>query len=249
MADKNGNNWFDDDPEWQELKRQSELTTVVPKIKKPTVDKLKSKLRSINPKNIPKQTKKVDVSLKLSIPSIKFSVPKLPSIPKPLQKLSRKARIGGSAAVILIIAIFLVTTSGDKNIEKTDTLGKSSTAPTYDTVLPGGKESNTTNGKLRFDPDKQVASFTDTIGPTTITVSQQPIPENFKNNIDEEVKKLAEGFSATEIINESNPKAYLGNDVKGAQTVIFHKNGVLVFILSSRAIEKYQWAEYITLLQ
>jgi len=169
-----------------------------------------------------------------------------------LPKLNRK-KIGVGIAAFSIIGLSLVVSKNLPSLLKkkptnAGVLSDVAQEPQFDTVLPDGKKEETSSGKIGYDAERRVASFTDMIGTANITVSQQELPEAFKANPDEEVKKVAEGFSATEIINESNPKAYLGNDVAGPQTVIFHKKGLLVFIFSTKPIEKDQWAEYITKL-
>lgn len=200
----------------------------------------KQKKPALEPVRTPEEPKKVQVSLNLSLPKVK--------LPKFSKKQLKIAAVCAAILGVSVLAGIIVNNRGDKPIEANDVLSGSSQEPEFDTVLPSGKQENTTSSKLGYDPERKVASFTDTIGTANITVSQQPLPEQFKENTDEEVKKVAEGFSANEVINESNPKAYLGTDVSGAQTVIFHKNNLLIFILSNKQIEKDQWAEYITKL-
>lgn len=115
-------------------------------------------------------------------------------------------------------------------------------------LLPGGKQEATTSGKVEYDPEKRVASFMDKIGEVQITVSQQPVPDTFKAGPDEELDKLAKNLGATEIIVESNPKAYIGPSAQGPQTAVFHKQGLLVFIYSRTEVFKEDWASCITLL-
>lgn len=177
--------------------------------------------------------------------SLTFKIPKI----KPPQLSSKQSKIALASAGIIgisIISSYVILNRGGNREEPRDVLSETSQLPSFDTILPDGKEGETTSGKIGYDPERKVASYTDKIGTTAITVSQQELPEKLKENPDEEVRKIAESFSVTEVINESNPRAYLGNDVEGPQTVIFHKNGLLVFILSSKMIEKDEWAQYIT---
>jgi len=183
--------------------------------------------------------KKVHLSLNLTLPRVHLS------------RTQKKAGIMLAGLAVVGLAGF----SAFKLIDKTnsndtrDVLSDAVIEPEYDTVLPEGKKEETEGGKIGYDPQRKVASFKDTIGGVPVTVSQQPLPEPFKANPDEEIKKVAENFSATEVISEANPRIYLGNDVKGPQTVIFHKNDVLVFILSSQPIDNKQWVAYITELK
>lgn len=251
MTTDHGGNWFDDDPEWADLRRRIDGQPAPKQKKKPhSKDKQQKPSKEFHIASKPSSEvqigetspKKVELSVNVTLPK-----PKIPKLPK----LShRQMIVGGSVAGALIVGIIgFNVISGLLSDDKKEVAGASTTTePTFDTVLPEGEKEKTSSKKLGFDAERQVASFTDNIGNVAITVSQQPLPEPFKANPDEEVKKLAEGFSANEVINESNPKAYLGTDEKGPQTVIFHKNGLLVFIQSASKLDKEQWSEYITKL-
>jgi hypothetical protein len=234
MEGNNKASWLDDDPEWQELRQRIDGGPIAPpKVKKPPKP-------TVDPKTVSKGPKKVELAINLTIPKVRL--PKLP-------KLTRKqASIGAGLGVVVLCLFVGQLLIKDSSKGNKDVLGGSVQEPDFDTVLPDGKKDETSDNKLGYDPQRRVASFRDTLEGKVITVSQQPLPEAFKNNTDEEVKKLAKGFNANEVIQESNPKAYLGTDVSGAQTVIFHKKGLLVFILSPKQIDKDQWAAYITKL-
>ncbi len=239
MTSKHEGNWLEEDPEWKELRRRVEgqkPAKIAPLPKKApspsTTEALVAK----------KKRKNIKVSLDIS-------VPKLPKFPRFTQMQLRLGAIVGTVVVIGVIGILVLGSKGrNSGQEGSGVLGGSVQEPEFDTVLPDGKKEEVVSGKVGYDPSKKVASFQDTIGPVNITVSQQALPENFKAQPDDEVKKLAESFSANEVITESNPKAYVGTSVKGPQTVIFHKNNLLVFIQSDRSVDKSEWAAYITRL-
>lgn len=240
----NKGSWFDDDPEWAELRNRIEGLPA-PKIKKRSETKHKLKKPPEVPKNSSNTPKKVELSVNLTLPK-----PALPKLPKFTRKHKLYALSAAGMLVVSVIGYWFIANVLSKDTKSdSPTAAQQATEPNFVTVLPDGKTEETSSGRIGYDPKRQVASFEDTIGMAKLTVSQQPLPENFKANPDEEVRKLAESFSATEVIAESNPKAYLGTDEKGPQTAIFHKNGVLVFILSSKTLDKSQWSEYITKLQ
>lgn len=235
MVDKNGGNWFDDDPEWMTLRQRvsnQKPPKATPALGKPMGEALKRP-----------QAKKDKKNIKLSLD---ISLPHLPKTPK----LRRKELYLGLAVMLVIVLGLSIaaTVKGKKDKGTHDVLGGTVQEPEFDTILPEGKKENTAGGEIGYDEAKKVVSFTDTIGNVSVTVSQQPLPDSFKAHPDDEVKKLAESFSANEVISESSPKAYLGTSVKGPQTVIFQKQGLLVFIQSDRSIEKSEWATYITKL-
>lgn len=171
---------------------------------------------------------------------------KLPDIN--LTKFQQRALIAVMAVgVISAVAVPIYVKKQDNGT--TGVLGQASETPSFKAVLPDGKESETTSDKVAYDAQRKVASYTDMVGGIKVTVSQQALPETFKDSPEEKVKKLAESFAANEVISTSSPTAYLGTSVKGPQTVIFTKNGLLIFIQSAQKIDKPDWAEYITKLQ
>jgi hypothetical protein len=154
----------------------------------------------------------------------------------------------GLLAVAAVTGVVVLVVHPSKKDTK-GTLGATSEAkPDFKPVLPNGKVDSTGSGKVAFDPTHDVVSFTDKIGGVDVTVSEQPLPATFKNDPEGQVATLAKNLNANEVINESNPKAYLGRSIKGPQTVLFTKNNLLVFIYAPGALDKAALAEYITLL-
>ncbi len=160
-------------------------------------------------------------------------------------RTKRVMLIAGVSCAVLIAGGIALTLTAHHPKGTTGVLGEVSQTPDYKYILPSGAADK----KVAYNAQRKVVSFTDTVGGVAVTVSQQPLPESFKKDPDDATKKLAEGFSATDVISTSTPTAYLGTSVKGPQTVIFHKGDVLVFIQSVSNIDKHDWAEYITKLE
>jgi hypothetical protein len=188
------------------------------------------------------------VSINISLPKFKKpTVPKnLPKLPKNLTY--KQLGIGaGSLAVVLVIGVVALNIKNkDHNTGEKGVLSAADQQANFDTLTP---ESSTKASDKRYNTERKVVSFTDTIGGIDITISQQQLPDGFKDNTQEQVKKLAESFSANEVLSTANPTSYLGTSIKGPQTVIFTKNGLLVFIQSTKKIDNHDWAEYITNLK
>lgn len=168
-------------------------------------------------------------------------------------KRHKKIYITGTS--ILVIAAgalgsyaLFKTNSSNAPVDNPDVLSQSINKPTFGYSLPGGDDKSL-DGEVRYNKDRKVVNYKDSIGGVTIIVSQQPLPEGFQDQTADKVKKLAEEFSATEVIATANPTAYIGTSVEGPQTVIFAKKDLLVFIKSDTKIDNHDWAEYITNLQ
>lgn len=158
----------------------------------------------------------------------------------------------GSAALVGVLIVGGITLNvrsnrGANSNEGKGVLSAHDQKASFDSLEPSDKNDKTT--EQRYDPQKKVVGYTDSIGGVTITISQQQLPEGLQEDTDNKVKKLAEDFSANEVLNTANPTAYLGTSAKGPQTVIFSKNGLLVFIQSTKKIDNHDWASYITSLK
>lgn len=166
-------------------------------------------------------------------------------------KQHRRIAIGSATILVLVIGVAGTLHLRGQNTKSGDTpgvLSEKTEKPTFAYSLPDGKEDNA-DGEVKYDANRRVVNFRDSIGGVVITVSQQPLPAGFETDTEAKVKKLAEDYSANDVLVNANPTAYLGTDVKGPQTVIFAKKDLLVFIQSTKEIDKNDWAEYITKLQ
>ena len=170
-----------------------------------------------------------------------------------LPKPSRRQIVGSSlVATVLMVGgagTLLFNRSKTSDTPQTGVLAEVTERPSYSYVLPNGDESETESKKVAYNAQRQVVSFTDTVGGVQVTVSQQPLPAGFQEDTDTKVEKLAKDFSATDVLSTASPKAYIGTSVDGPQTVIFYKADALVFIKSADTIDKPEWAEYITRLK
>lgn len=188
------------------------------------------------------------VSINITIP--KFKKPSVSALRKRLPANIPYKKVGlsaGSLVFVLGIGLVAINVRHHKAGHSTDgkgVLSASDQKPPFPSLTPSGDSASPTDKK--YDPMKKVVSYTDTIGGVKITVSQQQLPGGFQDNPQEKVKKLAEDFSATDVLSTANPTAYLGTSAKGPQTVIFTKNGLLIFMQSATKIDNHDWASYIT---
>lgn len=123
--------------------------------------------------------------------------------------------------------------------------------PDFTTISPSGADIASYGGWTRISPENTdpVYAYADKIDDTSISVSEQPLPDNFKDDPDTELKNLAEGFNAAQKITASDMTIYIGTSIKGMQSVIFIKNGLLIMIKSSQIITNNSWLTYIEALK
>lgn len=155
----------------------------------------------------------------------------------------------GVAVGILVVIILVIIWAVAADRTNTDTTGSESfgESPKYQTLLPNGKSIETLGGWERISPDgkEPVYAYTDSIDEVSISVSEQPLPADFKSNVNKKVADLAERFSATNTIDADGTKVYLGTSAKGPQSVIFARDDLLILIKSQQKIKDAAWKSYI----
>jgi hypothetical protein len=147
------------------------------------------------------------------------------------------------AVVIAIVVIALVVTH-HSSTQAADT-------PKYQTILPKDDSIEGLGGWDRVSPPSAapVYAYTDAIRGVAISVSQQPLPESFKNDTDAHLSELAKSYNATDKMNADGTTVYIGTSSKGPQSALFVKNALLVLIKSQSKIDDKQWITYIDSLQ
>lgn len=174
---------------------------------------------------------------------------------------SKKATVILAVALIIVIGL-LVNRPTTQNTSENQTaqqnqesprdssqakIDNKATTPTYDTVTPKGKNIEELGGWKRVSPatSAPVFAYTDKIGDVAINVSQQPLPDTFKNDIDAKTADLAKRFNATTSFDIGATKAYIGTSAKGPQSVIFTTKTLLILIKSQKNIDTGAWSNYI----
>lgn len=123
--------------------------------------------------------------------------------------------------------------------------------PSYATILPHGKSIKSLGGWYRVSPPSSdpVYAFADQIGSVPLDVSEQPLPDSFKNDTSEQVAQLAQSFGAGEKLTAQGLTFYIGTSAKGPQSIILTKNNLLILIRSTAILTNDQWIAYISSLQ
>lgn len=202
------------------------------------------------PKN---DTAKAEIAISVTMP--KVSMPKAPKkhAKRVGKAIKRAPRWVYATAALVAIPAFIITwgvVSHDNAKNKPAVQGDTKSAvPDFQTVTPNGDITDTTSQKIQYDPAKKVASFTDKLNGYEITVSMQPIPANFKPNIGDNVKKVAEQFAANTVLEVDNGSAYLGTSAKGPQSLVGYRGDLLVFMKSETKIDNKAWTDYFNSLK
>lgn len=119
--------------------------------------------------------------------------------------------------------------------------------PPFSALLPQGRTISDLGGWQKLTPPHSdpFYVYVDSINGTAVNVSQQPLPENFKKNIDDSVAELAKAYGATTALDADGTKIYIGTSAKGPQSVIFTQDNLLVLIKSQKTLPNDTWKQYI----
>lgn len=194
----------------------------------------------------------------LTIDVPKFRIPgRLAAVRKKVSK--KQAILGGGvglAALVLIAGGYLVFPKGSgspRNADATSTkvLDVRSEKPTFQTILPEGKSIDDLGGWSRVSPPDSDPAFAyvDKIASVQINVTQQPLPPSLKQDTAGKIEELAKSFTANEKITAGEIVAYIGTSIKGPQSVVLTKNGLLILIKSVGTVSNQDWIDYIGKLQ
>lgn len=128
---------------------------------------------------------------------------------------------------------------------------KSAEVPFFETLIPQGKTIEQLGGWTRTSPpDKNaVFAYIDFIEKNRVVVGQQPLPEDFKEDTEDQLEHLAKTYKSTEKININGITVFINTSAKGPQSVLFVKKGLLVNIRSSITIKEDSWLDYINSLE
>jgi hypothetical protein len=205
--------------------------------------------------------KSIDINISFgSLPKL----PKLPNLkkyipdPKPLLKdlrhlkWNRRTQVFSGVTIIFLLFVAPHFLPGGDAVKGNSTSGVStvkteaiSQKPDYQTVVPSGKSADNVQWQRVSPPDHNpVFAYADKIDGIDINVSQQPVPDNFKPDVDSKVADLAKSYNATEKIIAGNTPIYVGTSGSGPQSAIFTKNNLLVLVKSTSKISESSWAKY-----
>lgn len=162
-------------------------------------------------------------------------------------------------AVAIFSLFWLTSGSGTQDTSNTsggdvlqaDSGQTSDVQPSFTAAVPNGKDISQSGGWAKISPPgtDPVYGFSDKIGDVTVNVSQQLLPEDFRDDTAAKVETMANNFNANEQISVDGVSVYIGTSSDGPQSVIFYKDELLFLIKSQSEISTEQWSEYVRSLQ
>jgi hypothetical protein len=219
-------------------------------------------LTELTPYLQPDLKKDLEVKNKVKTVEVKIALPSLPKLRSPkkikkkLLKASRKKLAASAVFAIAVISFggyqaYLLQRTKSGHTAGAVSNSSSLKEPNYPTILPAGKKIEDYGGWTRVSPPDRnpVFAYADNIDNKPINVSEQPLPEDFKNDTAQKVDELAVGYHAIEKVTVGDTVVHIGTSAKGPQSVIFSKKNLLILIKSSVRLDSNEWAKYVNSLQ
>ncbi len=176
---------------------------------------------------------------KLFIRAIKFVSKIMPS--KKVINITLFAVIA-LCSLMLVKAVFVDSKSNNNSDEVKGIEAEKKERPDFAIYYPSSQKED----EMSYDYKKKVASYPDQIDTIPITISQQKLPDTFKANPIVELEKLAKQINAnTKLEAVGGINAFMGQSVRGPQTVVFVKDQTLIFIKSDSQVAISAWNNYL----
>lgn len=186
-----------------------------------------------------------DISINIHLPSIK--------LPK-IRINWRRAIVWGGVGVVLLSFIFgtpkILQYFSSRSQTKTNKALSSAKAPSYapltpETVIKEGQVSG-----AQYDSKRQLYKYDDEYKGVSLTVSQQPLPNQLRENPAKIADIAKASINATEKIHSTNGDVYIVTDEKtGTQRLVLVHRQLLVFIQSYDHLENVDWLVYVQSLR
>lgn len=119
--------------------------------------------------------------------------------------------------------------------------------PDFHALTPPDKK--VTWSRLEPPNSSSFYAFSDTIQGVTIRVSEQPLPDNLKDDPTTQLAQLARSYNANRTITANGSTVYIGATLKGQQSLLFTHGSLLIMITSDATLNDKQWTDYITALK
>lgn len=151
------------------------------------------------------------------------------------------------SSILIVLGIIGISISLNINSAKQP---DTKNIPDFATLLPDNTSIEELGGWQKLTPPNSdpYYVFVDSVDDTLIRVSQQQLPETFKDATNEKIAEIAQGYNTTQTFEVDEVKIYSGVSASGPQTLIFTKNNVLISIVAERQIADETWKTYISSL-
>ena len=192
---------------------------------------------------VDKSTDQGDIAINIHLPQI--------TLPK-LKKLLPDWRYMRWA--ILAFVVIALLAGGNVWLRKTNEAARlakqsGSEQPSYAPLKPSTSDKSSVDASSVYNAKQQLYKYNDTYLGASLTISQQPLPDDIKQNPDKLAKIAEQSIGATDSFDTANGKVYIATSEGGYQRLVLVHRQLLVFITSPKELEITDWVSYIQSLE
>jgi hypothetical protein len=152
---------------------------------------------------------------------------------------------GVVAAIVLLLGFTLISQSTKENSDDNPQVAGQATAAEPEFNVVRSPANNEESNIVKYDPEKRVASYEDTINGVRVAVSQQEVPADKKSD-ELFLVTVAQSFGLNEEISTDKGGVFIGsNENEQVTTVVFRFQDFLVFMRSSGLLTPEDIIEYV----
>jgi hypothetical protein len=239
-------NWLSDDPPEPEVKEKLDKSSQ-------QQDNADQPISSqTEPPAVKKSPNEPNIVINLKIPKLKLPKPAKIKPPK-LPVLPRKylVIICVALAILGIFGYHWHQNSGSNRKTAQQNAQSANAQPSFKPAVPSNKPQLSSTGKkdTAYDSTRGVYSYSDALLGTSLTVSEQALPSNFKS-ADEAVASIAAQMGAKDKMYFNGGTAYMATDSKSnSQNIVASVNGLLILINSPFKHRTLDWEIYLNSLR
>ncbi len=185
------------------------------------------------------------LSITVQIPPLrKPQKPTRSSLQQLLRKMSRP-KVFVPLGIVLVVAGIIVLNGSSSSPATQPVTAADRTAPDFQPLKPSAEKAST----VKYDGKRNLVSYTTHFSGSRITVSQQPLPPNFKKD-SRSLSRAADSINAKQRIDTAKGPLYVANNEEGNdQMAILAAQTVLLFIHADRKLDDASWKSFVELLK
>ena len=155
---------------------------------------------------------------------------------------------------VLVLVVIALLAGGNVWLRKTNEAARlakqsGSEQPTYAPLKPSISDKSSVDASSVYSAKQQLYKYNDTYLGSSLTISQQPLPDDIKQNPDKLAKIAEQSIGATDSFDTANGKVYIATSEGGYQRLVLVHRQLLLFITSPKRLEITDWVAYIQALE
>lgn len=161
------------------------------------------------------------------------------------RRLFRQPLVYMPLGLILLVAAAVIMQAGGHGPADKPVVTAERTAPDFKPLEPSAEKAS----EPRYDPKRNMVSYTTNFSGSRITVSQQRLPAHFAKD-SKALIRAADSINAKQKLDTAKGPLYIASNEKGNdQMALIALADVLLFIHADRQLDESSWKAFVELLK